>query len=112
MWRKGSTSKLTLVNPLQEDTVLFSIPRSLLLNTSNSKLQSLLTEEEWATLKNWTSLILTMMWESRQEDSLWKPYFAIMPVQIDSLMFWSKEELKELEGCAVRCERPFFSLLA
>lgn len=83
--------------------MLFSIPRTLLLNTTNSKLQSLLKEEEWATLKNWTSLILTMMWESRQEDSLWKPYFDIMPTQFDSLMFWSEEDLKELEGCAVLC---------
>lgn len=88
----------------QADTVLFSIPRTLLLNTTNSKLQSLLREEEWAALKNWTSLILTMMWESRQEHSLWKPYFNIMPVQFDSLMFWTDEELKELEGCAVLCE--------
>lgn len=88
----------------QTDTVLFSIPRTLLLNTENSKLHTLLKEQEWATLKNWTSLILTMMWESRQEDSLWKPYFDIMPRQFDSLMFWSEEELKELAGCAVLCE--------
>lgn len=45
-----------------------------------------------------------MMWESRQEDSLWKPYFDIMPRQFDSLMFWDESELKELEGCAVLCE--------
>jgi SET domain-containing protein 6 len=81
--------------------ILFSIPRTLLLNTSNSKLQSLLTSEEWNSLKNWTPLILTMMWESQQPDSLWKPYFDIMPTQFNSLMFWSQDELKELEGCAV-----------
>ncbi|KAK9898334.1 SET domain-containing protein [Cystobasidium minutum MCA 4210] len=89
------------LDDIEEDTVLFSIPRTLLLNTENSKLRSLLKEEEWSTLKNWTPLILAVMWESRQGDSLWKPYSDIMPRQFDSLMFWSESELNELEGCAV-----------
>lgn len=33
--------------------------------------------------------------------STWKPYFALLPAQFDSLMFWSEEELAELEGSNV-----------
>jgi SET domain-containing protein 6 len=33
--------------------------------------------------------------------SRWKPYFDILPTEFNSLMFWSKEELEELQGSAV-----------
>ena len=85
----------------QPDELLFSIPRSLLLNTTNSRLASLLTEAERASLRNWTPLILTMMWEARQPDSRWRPYFDSMPTEFDSLMFWSTEELHELKGSTI-----------
>jgi SET domain-containing protein 6 len=81
--------------------VLFSIPRSLLLNTVNSKLSSLLKPEEWSSLKNWTPLILVMMWESKQPDSRWREYLDIMPTTFDSLMFWSPENLAELQGSTI-----------
>lgn len=45
------------------------------------------------------------MYESLRDgnDANWKPYFDIMPPanSFDSLMFWSEEELAELEGCMV-----------
>lgn len=33
--------------------------------------------------------------------SLWKPYFDVLPENFDTLMFWSDDELKYLEGSAV-----------
>lgn len=33
--------------------------------------------------------------------SPWKPYFDILPENFDSLMFWSEDELRYLEGSAV-----------
>lgn len=33
--------------------------------------------------------------------STWKPYFSLLPNKFDSLMFWSDEELAELEGSTV-----------
>ena len=90
--------------------MLFSIPRSLLLNIANSKLPNLLSSDEVQTLRctGWTLLILCMMWESNQPDSLWHDYFAIMPTQFDSLMFWSESELAALSGCAVLSESCFY----
>jgi SET domain-containing protein 6 len=34
-------------------------------------------------------------------NSQWKPYFDILPAKFNSLMFWSKEELEELQASAV-----------
>lgn len=33
--------------------------------------------------------------------STWQPYFALLPTEFDSLMFWSDEELAQLEGSTV-----------
>jgi SET domain-containing protein 6 len=34
--------------------------------------------------------------------SIWKPYFDILPTEFDTCMFWSEEELAELQASAVR----------
>ncbi|GAA5898866.1 ribosomal lysine N-methyltransferase [Sporobolomyces salmoneus] len=87
---------------IEVDTLLFSIPRSILLTTSTSALPSLLPSEEWQDLSGWTPLILSMMYE-RLRTSTWTPYFDLLPEEksFNSLMFWSDEELKELTGSTV-----------
>jgi SET domain-containing protein 6 len=42
-----------------------------------------------------------MMCEALKENSKWSPYFAILPQQLDSLVFWSDAELKELQASSV-----------
>lgn len=92
----------------QADTLLFSLPRTLLLNTSNSSLPSLLPDGAFATLAEnggWTPLILCMMYESLRPSgtSKWAPYFDLLPApgSFDSLMFWSETELEDLQGSLV-----------
>ncbi|BGP19164.1 hypothetical protein JCM10213_006490 [Rhodosporidiobolus nylandii] len=87
---------------IEPDTLLFSIPRSILLTTSTSALPSLLPAEEWAELGGWTPLILSMMYEVLRT-STWTPYFSLLPKagSFHSLMFWSAEELAELKGSMV-----------
>ncbi|BGP00553.1 Ribosomal lysine N-methyltransferase 4 [Rhodotorula toruloides] len=85
---------------IEPDTLLFSIPRSILLTTSTSALPSLLPAEEFAPLSGWTPLILSMMYEYLRTSS-WEPYFSLLPTQFESLMFWSPEEFEELEGSTV-----------
>lgn len=70
---------------MQPDTLLFSIPRSVLLTTSTSALPSLLPAEEFASLSGWTPLILSMIYEYLRTSS-WTPYFSLLPTQFDSLM--------------------------
>lgn len=50
----------------------------------------------------WLSLILVMLYEyGRGSESNWKPYFDILPVTFDTLMYWSENELAELQASAV-----------
>jgi len=100
------------------DTVLFTIPRPSILNVANSELSKKLpqlfipepdneddkNEDDQSSESNpWTSLILTMIYEFLQgEKSTWKTYFDILPSHFDTLMFWTDEELSELQGSTVR----------
>lgn len=42
-----------------------------------------------------------MLDESLREDSTWAPYLAILPKQLDNLVFWSESELSELQASKV-----------
>jgi SET domain-containing protein 6 len=50
----------------------------------------------------WLSLILVMLYEYTNGDaSNWSPYFAILPTEFNTLMFWSDDELAQLQASAV-----------
>lgn len=51
-----------------------------------------------AFLQALTALIVS---EAAKKDSKWAPYFAVLPQQLDSLVFWSDAEIKELQASAV-----------
>jgi SET domain-containing protein 6 len=42
-----------------------------------------------------------MISEGLQSNSRWAPYLAILPQKLDSLVFWSNEELEELQASSV-----------
>lgn len=51
----------------------------------------------------WLDLILVLIYEFLQGDkSLWKPYFDVLPAEFNTLMFWSEDELSELQASAVK----------
>lgn len=80
---------------------LFAIPRDLILTPHNSKLKDLVSQD-LEELGPWLSLILVMIYEFLLgERSAWAPYFSVLPREFDTLMFWSDEELKELQGSAI-----------
>ncbi|KAL3511097.1 hypothetical protein ACH5RR_030498 [Cinchona calisaya] len=49
-------------------------------------------------LKPWIAVALFLLREKSREDSKWKNYFEILPESTDSTVFWSEEELAELQG--------------
>ncbi|KAK9116656.1 hypothetical protein Sjap_015603 [Stephania japonica] len=49
-------------------------------------------------LKPWASIALFLLREKGREDSPWRSYIEIMPSGTDSTIFWSEEELFELQG--------------
>ncbi|KAG8773207.1 hypothetical protein FRC16_005452, partial [Serendipita sp. 398] len=43
------------------------------------------------------------MWEeSRGSNSPWSGYLQDMPTSFDTLMFWTQQELEELQGSTIR----------
>ncbi|EIN11537.1 SET domain-containing protein [Punctularia strigosozonata HHB-11173 SS5] len=88
---------------IPEGHALFTLPRSLTLSTRTSSLP-LRIPEEWKKYelgKGWVGLILCMMWEEAQPDSLWAEYLASLPDVFSTPMFWSEEELSELNATAI-----------
>ncbi len=86
------------IDDIEEDEVLFSIPRKAVLSVETSEIYKKIPSME--TLPDWPALILTMLYESIH-DSFWKPYFDILPSTFDTPMFWNEEELEWLRGSSV-----------
>ncbi|KAF5021606.1 hypothetical protein F66182_6353 [Fusarium sp. NRRL 66182] len=94
-------------------TTLFTIPRKVIINIETSDLPKKLPDvfdldkpvedDESPQLDSWGSLILVMIYEYLQgEQSLWKPYFDVLPSTFDTPMFWSDSELDQLQASHMR----------
>ncbi|RYP06465.1 hypothetical protein DL765_009474 [Monosporascus sp. GIB2] len=108
---------------IPEDTVLFTIPRKAIISVESSDLSKRIPEvfedsttalenanneadeeggEASVTPDSWVSLILVMIYEHLQgEKSPWKPYLDVLPRTFDTPMFWSENELSELQASAI-----------
>ncbi|KAI8150416.1 hypothetical protein BJV82DRAFT_587127 [Fennellomyces sp. T-0311] len=87
---------------INQDEVLFTIPRNLLLSSQTSRLrQQSGMAQVLDSLSGWNPLILCLMYESQLEDSFWKPYFDVLPKDFSTPMFWNKDELEELKGTGI-----------
>lgn len=92
--------------------MLFNIPHSIVLSEKTSSLKDLISSSEFEMLSkinSWFPLILCMMYESQKENSLWKPYFDILPREFDTPMFWNEDDLSELEGTGVIGKKDVFN---
>ncbi|KAI9322702.1 hypothetical protein BX666DRAFT_1849298 [Dichotomocladium elegans] len=109
---EGAGRGVVATRDIEEGEDLFSIPRSMLLTTQTSELRQLLGEV-LDSLTGWNPLILCLMYESQRDTSFWKPYFGkhlilrscfpccysdVLPKSFDTPMFWSQDDLKELDG--------------
>ena len=96
------------------ETVLFTIPRNSILCAKTSDLPAripdvfsedtvLEDDEDDSKLQDpWSMLILIMMYEHlKGEKSPWKPYFDVLPTAFETPMFWSGEELSELQASSI-----------
>ncbi|GMN41904.1 hypothetical protein TIFTF001_011117 [Ficus carica] len=48
-------------------------------------------------LKPWIAVALFLLREKDREDSKWRLYFDVLPLSTNSTVFWSEEELSELQ---------------
>ncbi|CDS08282.1 hypothetical protein LRAMOSA02230 [Lichtheimia ramosa] len=96
---EGAGRGVVATRDIKEDEELFSIPRPLLLSVETSKLRDALTGDDVLDkMTGWSPLILCLMYESQRDDSFWKPYFDVLPKEFSTPMFWSLDDIKELEG--------------
>lgn len=87
---------------ISQDELLFRIPRSAILSVENSILSTEIPAVTFEMLGPWLSLILVMLYEyTNGEASNWAPYFSVLPTDFNTLMFWSDDELAELQASAV-----------
>lgn len=101
----GSGRGAVALQDIPENHTIFTLPRSLTLSTQTSALPSAFGFEAWRKHKlhkGWVGLILCMMWEEAQgNQGKWITYLASLPTQFDTPIFWSDEELRELQGTVV-----------
>ncbi|KAG1861544.1 hypothetical protein DFJ58DRAFT_777259 [Suillus subalutaceus] len=101
----GSGRGAVALQDVPENHTIFTLPRSLTLSTQTSALPSEFGFEAWREHKlhkGWVGLILCMMWEEAQgNQGKWITYLTSLPTQFDTPIFWSDEELRELQGTAV-----------
>ncbi|KAI8637666.1 hypothetical protein BD408DRAFT_353314 [Parasitella parasitica] len=96
---EGAGRGVIATKDIKEGELLFSLPRSILLSPSTSSISKIAgLDKALADINGWTPLIITMMYESQRDNSIWKPYFDILPRQFSTPMFWEEADLKELEG--------------
>lgn len=98
---RDANTVLVALEDIDESEELFAIPHSIILNLHNSELRQHIPEE-LASLDPWLSLVLVVMYEfSKRQASRWWPYLEILPSQFDTLIYWSRLELAELQASAV-----------
>jgi SET domain-containing protein 6 len=93
---------LVATQDIAEHEVLFRIPRTAILSVENSILSTEIPAATFEMLGPWLSLILVMLYEHINGDaSNWSPYFSVLPTEFNTLMFWSDDEIAELQASAV-----------
>ncbi|KAG9451386.1 hypothetical protein H6P81_011351 [Aristolochia fimbriata] len=107
---KGVVSSASVVRPalvpegvglvaqrnLSRNEVLLEVPKKLWITPDTvaaSKIGSLCAQ-----LKPWVSMALFLLYERGRGDSPWRCYLDILPRFTNSTIFWSEEELSELQG--------------
>lgn len=98
---QGAGRAVLATRDIPEDEELFALPKASTLHTQMSNL----IEHLSCPLPDsdpWLPLILTIIYELlRGEASPWMPYLRLLPVDFDTLVFWSEEELAQLKGSEV-----------
>lgn len=121
LYRHFELPIVRMMRTWQEGYTLFTLPRTITLSTRTSPLPAFFGFNAWRAHglhKSWVGLILCMMWEDAWAHELdimdgepgqgdvqtkWGPYMRTLPTAFDTPMFWSAEELEELQGTAVVC---------
>ncbi|AMD22532.1 HHL238Cp [Eremothecium sinecaudum] len=101
---KGENRCVVASEDIAEGEVLFSLPRTFLLNVKTSALVKDYPAVEETLLNgfgHWEGLVTCLYYEYHvlKEKSRWWPYLKVLPSasQLDNLMYWTDEQLSHLQ---------------
>ncbi|XP_022881836.1 ribulose-1,5 bisphosphate carboxylase/oxygenase large subunit N-methyltransferase, chloroplastic [Olea europaea var. sylvestris] len=87
---------LVATRDVAKNEVILEVPKKYWINP-NTVLESEIGNV-CSALKPWISVALFFLRERFREDSKWKNYIDILPEYTNSTIFWSEEELSEIQG--------------
>uniref|UniRef100_A0A2C9LXK3 Uncharacterized protein n=1 Tax=Biomphalaria glabrata TaxID=6526 RepID=A0A2C9LXK3_BIOGL len=91
---------MVAVDDIPEGYCLFQIPRNCLIMPENSDIAELVEKEKQSlsVTNQWIPLLLTLVFETNNPSSKWKPYLDLFPNpdSIDLPIFWESSEVNQL----------------
>ncbi|XP_027346229.1 ribulose-1,5 bisphosphate carboxylase/oxygenase large subunit N-methyltransferase, chloroplastic [Abrus precatorius] len=87
---------LVALKDISRNDVVLQVPKRLWINPDAVAASEI--GNVCSGLKPWLAVALFLIRERSRDDSLWKHYFTILPKETDSTIYWSEEELSELQG--------------
>ncbi|XP_022156310.1 ribulose-1,5 bisphosphate carboxylase/oxygenase large subunit N-methyltransferase, chloroplastic [Momordica charantia] len=87
---------LASMKDLSKNDVVLEVPQRLWINPDAVAASEI--GNACSGLKPWISVALFLIREKFNDDSRWRHYLDILPRETDSTVFWSEEELAELQG--------------
>ncbi len=102
---------LVATRPTSKGQTLAAIPQKAWLTqqTVSDSPIGVFVEE----LDGWLQICLYLLHEQSKQSSAWGPYIASLPKEVDLPLFWSEQELQELQGTQLlnsvegyRCSLP------
>ncbi|XP_054824632.1 ribulose-1,5 bisphosphate carboxylase/oxygenase large subunit N-methyltransferase, chloroplastic [Prosopis cineraria] len=110
LWEEGVISSKTPVEPgvvpeglgliarrdISRNEVVLQVPKRLWINPDAVAASEI--GNVCSGLKPWLSVALFLIRERSRDESIWKHYFRVLPEVTDSTIYWSEEELSELQG--------------
>jgi hypothetical protein len=81
------------------DAKLFQVPKSCMMTWMTSALRRRMPKLK---LPGWNRLILAMMYENSLSSSFWRPYLDILPMKLNTPVFWTEDQLECLSGCSIQ----------
>lgn len=82
--------------PLNQGEEILNVPEAAWINLTTVRNSNL--GQICEGLKTWVAIALFLIQESSNSSSKWRPYLDSLPKTLDSPLFWSDEELAELQG--------------
>ncbi|XP_058082952.1 ribulose-1,5 bisphosphate carboxylase/oxygenase large subunit N-methyltransferase, chloroplastic isoform X1 [Magnolia sinica] len=81
---------------ISRNEVVVQVPKKLWINPDSVAASDI--GRVCSGLKPWISVALFLLHNKSRLDSQWRPYLDILPHTTNSTIFWSEEELSELQG--------------